>query len=65
MSDVAPRVFVSYSHDSEEHRQRVLTLANKLRDDGIDVRIDRYTPAPSEAGPAGWRPKLMRLSSFL
>lgn len=47
----AVRVFVSYSHDSEPHRDRVLGLARQLRDDGIDCQLDRFSPAP----PQGWR----------
>lgn len=45
-----PSVFVSYSHESESHSQRVLALANQLRAHGIDARIDQYVPSP----PAGW-----------
>ncbi|MCP4656050.1 MAG: hypothetical protein GY856_11605, partial [bacterium] len=37
MTDDAPRVFLSYSHDSDEHRDRVLALADRLRADGIDA----------------------------
>jgi hypothetical protein len=44
------RVFISYSHDSIEHDQRVLALANQLRGDGIDARIDQYMQDPDE----GW-----------
>ena len=36
------RVFLSYSHDSTEHRDRVLELAERLREDGVDARIDQY-----------------------
>jgi hypothetical protein len=28
-------VFISYSHDSVEHRERVLALSERLRKDGI------------------------------
>lgn len=38
----APRVFISYSHDSEEQADRVLALADALCDGGIDVILDRY-----------------------
>ena len=38
----APRVFLSYSHDSDEHAARVLALADSLCDGGIDVILDRY-----------------------
>ena len=48
----APRVFLSYSHDSDEHGDRVLALADALCDRGIDVILDRYVhPAPAEGWP--------------
>lgn len=40
-------VFISYSHDSDEHRARVLTLSERLREDGpmplflADVHLHR------------------------
>jgi SEFIR domain len=43
-------VFISYSHDSPEHEERVLALANQLRNDGIEAWIDRYVQDPDE----GW-----------
>ncbi len=46
------RVFVSYSHDSDVHRDRVLALVRRLRADGQQVGIDQDI-GPS--GPAnGW-----------
>jgi hypothetical protein len=50
-SEPAPKVYISYSHDSEEHKSRVLQLSNSLREDGIDCTIDRYELSPTE----GWR----------
>ena len=48
----APRVFLSYSHDSGEHAARVLALADALCDGGIDVILDRYVhSAPAEGWP--------------
>jgi hypothetical protein len=46
----APRVFISYSHDSDEHVEAVLDFSNRLRSDGVDARIDRYEQFP----PQGW-----------
>lgn len=46
-----PKVYISYSHDSSEHKSRVLQLSNSLREDGIDCTIDRYELSPTE----GWR----------
>jgi TIR domain len=34
------RVFVSYSHDSDEHKKWVLALVKRLRNDGIDAIVD-------------------------
>lgn len=51
MDTESPRVFISYSHDSTEHKKRVLALANRLRDDGIDAWIDQYDDGPPEGWP--------------
>jgi hypothetical protein len=46
-----PKVFISYSRESDTHAERVLAFANRLRTDGIDVVLDRY----KEFGPTeGW-----------
>jgi hypothetical protein len=37
-----PTVFISYSHDSPEHVDRVLALADRLVHDGIDCILDQY-----------------------
>lgn len=38
-----PRVFVSYSHDSEEHRALVREFCTVLRrDEGFDVQLDQW-----------------------
>src|ERR1700682_4317103 len=48
----APLVFLSYSHDSDEHAARVLALADALRHGGLEVILDQYVhPAPAEGWP--------------
>lgn len=47
-----PRVFISYSHDSEEHRAQVRALADRLCADGVDCTIDQYVPHPAEGWPS-------------
>ena len=37
-----PTVFISYSHDSDEHKNWVLQLATRLRSNGVDVILDRW-----------------------
>src|SRR5271157_3633120 len=48
---MAPRVFISYTHDSQEHMDRVWDLSERLRGDGVDCRIDQQEEAPAEGWP--------------
>lgn len=48
-----PRVFISYSHDSRVHEDRVLALADRLRDEGVDCCLDQYQQSPTQ-GWAQW-----------
>jgi hypothetical protein len=51
----SPKVLISYSHDSEEHRQLLLGLAQRLRQsDGIEANIDQYVPGSPEEGWPRW-----------
>jgi SEFIR domain len=49
--DAPSKVFISYSHDTVAHQERVLGLADRLRADGIDAEIDQHNAAPSEGWP--------------
>jgi hypothetical protein len=48
-----PRVFISYSHDTFEHQERVLGLADRLRADRIDAEVDQYMPRRRMVGRSG------------
>src|SRR5688572_20345593 len=37
-----PLVFISYSHDSPEHKRWVAMLAEQLMNNGVDVRLDQW-----------------------
>ena len=37
-----PKVFISYSHDSPEHKQWVLELGTKLVQNGVDAILDQW-----------------------
>ena len=42
-SEASPlKVFISYSHDSPEHADRVLTLTDRLRQNGLESILDQY-----------------------
>ena len=47
----ADAVFISYSHDSPEHQERVLQFANSLRAAGVDAELDRYHVRPKHGWP--------------
>ena len=53
--NVTPRVvFISYSHDSDDHRRRVLGLSERLRRDGFETRLDRYVKGSPSMGWPRW-----------
>jgi hypothetical protein len=52
-----PRVFVSYSHDSEAHSAWVLELATRLRKCGVEVLLDQW-----DLGPGDDVPKYMEMA---
>jgi tetratricopeptide (TPR) repeat protein len=57
-------VFISYSHDSAEHLDRVWDLCERLRNDGIDCRIDQHEFSPPEGWPR-WCRNQVQESQFV
>ena len=43
-----PKVFISYSHDSPDHRRWVSELGAKLRHNGIDAILDQWDLGPDD-----------------
>lgn len=48
------KVFISYSHDSDQHKKDVLTLSERLRAGGIETFIDQYVMGSPEQGWPRW-----------
>lgn len=46
-----PKAFLSYSHDSLEHKKWVLDLAVRLRNNGIESIIDQWSLGPGDDLP--------------
>lgn len=46
-----PKVFISYSHDSIEHKKWVLDLATRTRNNGIDSILDLWELKPGDDLP--------------
>lgn len=53
-----PKVFVSYSWDSEDHKTWVRELSERLIKNGIDVRLDQWHVAPGKVLLNLWNKKL-------
>lgn len=43
-----PKVFISYSWDSDSHKAWVREFATRLRTDGVDVTLDQWHTAPGD-----------------
>lgn len=46
-----PKAFISYSHDTLEHKKWVLELASRLRNNGIDAILDQFELQPGDDLP--------------
>lgn len=46
-----PKAFISYSHDTLEHKKWALELAIRLRNNGIDAIIDQFELKPGDDVP--------------
>jgi hypothetical protein len=44
----APKVFISYSHDTPQHKEWVRNLASALRANGIDAVLDQWDLSPGQ-----------------
>ncbi len=49
-ADLPLRVFISYAHHDDAQVERTTAFANRLVEQGMDVRFDRFDPRPE----AGW-----------
>lgn len=59
-----PKVFISYSWDSEEHKKWVLALSNDLIRDGTDCQIDQYVSFVEEGWPL-WMERQIEAADFV
>lgn len=48
---MVPVVFISYSHDTREHKAWVGSLAQRLREKGVDVLFDQWDLGPGDDVP--------------
>ena len=48
MERASTTAFISYSWDTDEHRAWVSELAERIRGDGVDVKLDQWETAPGD-----------------
>lgn len=61
---IAVRAFISYCHESPEHKASVLDLADRLCRDGVDCALDQYVLAP-EQGWVNWMIEHISKSDYI
>jgi hypothetical protein len=64
MPPTARRIFFSYAHESDEHRNRVLQLCGQFRQSGLDAWIDQYETFPPQGWPI-WMQNQIRRADFV
>jgi hypothetical protein len=60
-----PQVFISYSHDTLEHKKWSLELAIRLRNNGIDALIDQFELKPGDDLPHFMETNLAKAEKIL
>ena len=58
------KTFISYSHDSVDHKRLVRDLADRLRTEGIECSFDQYEESPEE-GWIAWMERELTTSSHV
>src|SRR5208283_193175 len=64
LPDDSGTVFISYTHDSPEHVDKVLALSKRLRTNGIDCVLDQYELSPPEGWPL-WMDREIKKAEFV
>jgi len=64
-SESSPRVFISYSHDSNEHKELVSKLSYVLRRLGMDCKLDQYEEQKRAMGWSQWMTQQVEQAKFV
>jgi hypothetical protein len=64
-AQIMPKVFISYSHDSDQHSQKVLQLSDRLNTNHIDCEIDQYINGSPEEGWPLWMENKLNEAEFV
>ena len=58
-------IFISYSHDSAAHAERVLSFSQRLRKDGYETSLDQYVEGSPPEGWPRWMLNQLDKASFV
>ncbi len=61
----APRVFLSYSHDTLAHMERVRALSDRLRLHGVEAIVDRYYEDTLDMRWTDWMAQQVEAADFV
>ncbi len=61
----ATYIFISYSHDSDDHKRRVRELAKRLIKEGLTVVLDQYQFPPPVQGWDVWSEQQARKADYV
>ena len=59
------KVFISYSHDSDEHKQKILDFTMKLIDWGIECELDQFLEGTPIEGWPRWMVNQIEQSDYV
>ena len=62
---VRNKVFISYAWETPAHQENVVSLANALRDNGIESRIDVFIPGMPPEGLPAWMLLQIRWADYV
>ncbi len=63
-SFMSSQVFISYSHDNDEHKSWVMQVATRLRHNGVDVILDQWNLKLGQDLSMKYKQKLRLLEYF-
>lgn len=59
------KVFISYAWEADPHRERVVSFANALRENGFDSSVDAFLPGMPPEGLPSWMLGQIRWADFV
>lgn len=59
------KVFISYAWEADPHQERVVSLANALRDNGFEASVGVFVSGMPPEGLSDWMLRQIRWADFV